>query len=66
MEVVKKMEQVGTGDGEPICPVKIVDCGETSETKIQAASQDDKGIRLLWLVIEYFFNGAACLSVGSP
>ncbi|XP_021635364.1 peptidyl-prolyl cis-trans isomerase CYP63 isoform X2 [Hevea brasiliensis] len=37
MDVVKKIEQVGTGDGKPIHPVKIVDCGETSENKIQDA-----------------------------
>ncbi|OAY61617.1 peptidyl-prolyl cis-trans isomerase CYP63 isoform X1 [Manihot esculenta] len=37
MDVVKKIEQVGTGDGKPIHPVKIVDCGETSENKIQGA-----------------------------
>lgn len=42
---MKKMERVGTGDGKPIRPVKIVDCGMTSVTKIQAASQEDKGIR---------------------
>ncbi|KAK4766108.1 hypothetical protein SAY87_007750 [Trapa incisa] len=43
MEVVKKMELVGTNDGKPIRPVKIVDCGETSKTTIQAAMQEDKG-----------------------
>ncbi|OWM75209.1 hypothetical protein CDL15_Pgr023730 [Punica granatum] len=43
MEVVKKMEQVGTGDGKPMRPVKIVDCGETSETKIQAPAREEKG-----------------------
>lgn len=33
MEIVKKVEQVGTDDGKPLGLVKIVDCGETSEDK---------------------------------
>lgn len=35
LEIVKKIEQVGTGDGKPAQPVKIIDCGEFSESKIQ-------------------------------
>lgn len=43
MDVVKKIEQVGTGDGKPVRSVKIVDCGETSENKVQDASSKDTG-----------------------
>ena len=43
LEVVKKIEQVGTADGKPIHPVKIVECGEASENKIQAAVGKDAG-----------------------
>ncbi|KAJ8749446.1 hypothetical protein K2173_025641 [Erythroxylum novogranatense] len=43
MDVVKKIEQVGSGDGKPVQPVKIVDCGETSESKIQNPVGSDKG-----------------------
>ncbi|GMI98746.1 hypothetical protein HRI_003543900 [Hibiscus trionum] len=37
MDVLKKIEQVGTGDGKPTQPVKISDCGEYSESKLQDA-----------------------------
>ncbi|XP_037492326.1 peptidyl-prolyl cis-trans isomerase CYP63 isoform X2 [Jatropha curcas] len=43
LDVVKKIEQVGTGDGKPIRPVKIVDCGETFENKIQDVVGKDAG-----------------------
>ncbi|KAJ4828600.1 hypothetical protein Tsubulata_004956 [Turnera subulata] len=43
MDVVKKLEQVGTGDGKPAQTVKVVDCGETSESKIQDAVGKDAG-----------------------
>ncbi|WCJ21607.1 Cyclophilin-like peptidyl-prolyl cis-trans isomerase family protein [Euphorbia peplus] len=43
MDVVQKIEQVGTADGKPILPVKIVDCGETSENKLQDAVGKDAG-----------------------
>nr|KJB25950.1 hypothetical protein B456_004G217800 [Gossypium raimondii] len=37
IEVLKKIELLGTGDGKPAQPIKISDCGETSESKIQDA-----------------------------
>ncbi|XP_021281019.1 peptidyl-prolyl cis-trans isomerase CYP63 isoform X2 [Herrania umbratica] len=43
MDVLKKIEQVGTGDGKPAKPVKISDSGETSESKIQDAVGKAKG-----------------------
>lgn len=46
METVKKMEEVGT-DGKPAQPVKIVNCGETSEAKVQDAIVKDSGNSLL-------------------
>ncbi|XVF71889.1 hypothetical protein PTKIN_Ptkin12aG0076600 [Pterospermum kingtungense] len=42
-DVLKKIELVGTGKGEPTQPVKILDCGETSESKIQDAVGKAKG-----------------------
>ncbi|KAF8006430.1 hypothetical protein BT93_K0661 [Corymbia citriodora subsp. variegata] len=42
MEVVKKIEQLGSADGKPLQPVKIVDCGETSERRIQDAAVEEK------------------------
>lgn len=42
MEVVKKIEQVGSADGKPLQPVKIVDCGETSERRIEDAAVVEK------------------------
>ncbi|TYH59613.1 hypothetical protein ES332_D08G234700v1 [Gossypium tomentosum] len=43
IEVLKKIELVGTGDGKPAQPIKISDCGETSESKIQDALGKAKG-----------------------
>lgn len=43
MDTLKKIEQVGTGDGKPAQLVKIVDCGETSENKIIGAVGTVKG-----------------------
>lgn len=40
--MVKKLEQVGSADGKPLQPVKIVDCGETSERRIQDAAVEEK------------------------
>ncbi|XP_022959871.1 peptidyl-prolyl cis-trans isomerase CYP63 [Cucurbita moschata] len=42
MDVVKKIEQIGTGDGKPGQPVKIVDCGEPAEIKGQAVVRKEK------------------------
>ncbi|KAK6164778.1 hypothetical protein DH2020_001642 [Rehmannia glutinosa] len=42
MDVVKKMEQLGTADGKPSGLVKIVDCGEMSKTKTQNPVEAEK------------------------
>ncbi|KAH9729629.1 peptidyl-prolyl cis-trans isomerase CYP63 [Citrus sinensis] len=42
LNIVKKIEQVGTGDGKPAQPVKIIDCGEFSESKIQDGKEKVK------------------------
>lgn len=44
MEILKKIEQVGTSDGKPTQPVKIIDCGEISKAKIQHTVEKEKGI----------------------
>ncbi|KAH9729634.1 peptidyl-prolyl cis-trans isomerase CYP63 [Citrus sinensis] len=41
LNIVKKIEQVGTGDGKPAQPVKIIDCGEFSESKIQDGKEKE-------------------------
>lgn len=43
MEVVKKMEQLGTSEGRPTKQVKIVDCGEVSSGKKETAVRPEKG-----------------------
>ncbi|KAL0772106.1 hypothetical protein Bca101_037257 [Brassica carinata] len=43
MEVVKKMELVGTSDGKPTSNVKIIDCGQVSQLKAEDAAEKDKG-----------------------
>ncbi|XP_039001067.1 peptidyl-prolyl cis-trans isomerase CYP63-like isoform X2 [Hibiscus syriacus] len=43
MDVLKKMEQVGTGDGKLSQPVKISDCGEYSESILQDAIGKTEG-----------------------
>ncbi|XP_047982434.1 peptidyl-prolyl cis-trans isomerase CYP63-like isoform X2 [Salvia hispanica] len=42
MDVVKKMEQLGTADGRPDGIVKIIDCGEMSDAKTQNLIVADK------------------------
>ncbi|PON54422.1 Cyclophilin-type peptidyl-prolyl cis-trans isomerase [Parasponia andersonii] len=43
MNVVERIERVGSADGRPCGPVKIVDCGETSASKINDAVEKEKG-----------------------
>lgn len=43
MDILKKLEQVGTDGGKPACPVKIVDCGESSENNTYSAVRTEKG-----------------------
>lgn len=43
MNVVGRIEQVGSADGKPSGPVKIVDCGEISARKINNAVEKEKG-----------------------
>nr|QMV80833.1 peptidylprolyl cis-trans isomerase 26 [Clitoria ternatea] len=45
MDILKKIEQVGTSDGKPTQPVKIVDCGEFSEAKSRYTVEKEKGKR---------------------
>ena len=57
---MKKIEQLGTGDGKPARLVKIVDCGETSENKIHGAVGTEKGNARLVIVSDASgtsFNG---------
>lgn len=51
MHVVKKIEQIGTADGKPGHPVKIVDCGEPSEIKDEAVVEKEKGSELIKVII---------------
>ncbi|EFH52979.1 hypothetical protein ARALYDRAFT_324764 [Arabidopsis lyrata subsp. lyrata] len=43
MAVIKNMELVGTSDGKPTSPVKIIDCGETSQIRSHDAAEREKG-----------------------
>ncbi|KAG5250548.1 peptidyl-prolyl cis-trans isomerase CYP [Salix suchowensis] len=43
MDMVKKIEQAGSAGGQPARPVKILDCGETSESKIEDPVGKDSG-----------------------
>lgn len=43
IEILKKIELAGTAEGKPARPVKIVDCGKTSESKIPDAVGKEKG-----------------------
>ncbi|XP_058086617.1 peptidyl-prolyl cis-trans isomerase CYP63 isoform X2 [Magnolia sinica] len=42
IDILKKIEQVGTDLEKPTCPVKIVDCGEAFESKTRAAGKTEK------------------------
>lgn len=43
MDVVEKIERVGSADGKPFQTVKIVDCGEVSESKVHGATEKERG-----------------------
>ncbi|XP_054813540.1 peptidyl-prolyl cis-trans isomerase CYP63-like isoform X3 [Prosopis cineraria] len=43
LDLLKKIELVGTSDGKPVRPVKIIDCGEATEAKIQPKIGKEKG-----------------------
>lgn len=47
MDTVKRIEQVGSEGGTPMCPVKIVDCGEASGSKVLEAGETAKDIKKL-------------------
>ncbi|KAL6988071.1 peptidylprolyl isomerase [Sarracenia purpurea var. burkii] len=44
IDVAGKIEQLGTADGKPSSLVKIVDCGEISESKLHNENEAEKGI----------------------
>lgn len=48
MEVIRKVEQVGTADGKRSGVVKIIDCGETSQSKIRDVVGTEKGNTEIW------------------
>ncbi|XP_061369089.1 peptidyl-prolyl cis-trans isomerase CYP63-like isoform X2 [Gastrolobium bilobum] len=50
MDTLKKIEQAGTSDGKPTQPVKIIDCGEMSETKIQLTVEKEKGAQMVQVI----------------
>lgn len=43
LDLLKKIELAGSPDGKPVRPVRIVDCGETSEAKNQPKITKEKG-----------------------
>ena len=43
LDILKKIEQVVTTEGKPGWPVKIIDCGKTSESETQGAAGKEKG-----------------------
>lgn len=59
MDVVKKMEELGTADGRSSGLVKIVDCGEMPNAKMQDSVVADKGtelVKLKRLFSTFMFN----------
>ncbi|CAI0434142.1 unnamed protein product, partial [Linum tenue] len=44
LDILKKIELVGTAKGDPLQPVRVVDCGETSDAKLHTVGKDS-GIR---------------------
>lgn len=52
LDLLKKIEQLATTGGKPAGPVKIVDCGKTSESNTQDAVGKEKGnarVVMVWL-----------------
>lgn len=57
INVVQKIEMVGTANGKPSGTVKIVDCGDDAERKILKSVEKDKGIKgVLFWFSSYFFK----------
>lgn len=59
MDIVRKMEQLGTADGKPNGPVKVVDCGETSKIKTDNSVPAERGAvlgrwKMLYSAFTYF------------
>ncbi|GKC29732.1 peptidyl-prolyl cis-trans isomerase CYP63 isoform X1 [Tanacetum coccineum] len=48
IEIIKKIEQLGTSDGKPSGLVRITDCGEISEDKKKNTLESKKGRRLMY------------------
>ncbi|CAI0434141.1 unnamed protein product, partial [Linum tenue] len=40
LDILKKIELVGTAKGDPLQPVRVVDCGETSDAKLHTVGKD--------------------------
>lgn len=53
LDILKKIELVGTADGKPARLVKIIDSGEVSESKIQDGKERGNSHKS-WLVIHGF------------
>ncbi|GJN10102.1 hypothetical protein PR202_ga28166 [Eleusine coracana subsp. coracana] len=45
VDLLKKLEAVGSESGVPSCQVKIVDCGEVSSINTQDKLQGEKGMK---------------------
>ncbi|PKA65901.1 Peptidyl-prolyl cis-trans isomerase [Apostasia shenzhenica] len=52
MGFLNKIEQAGSDSGKPICPVKVVDCGEISENKVARISKE-KGKKITNIKKDY-------------
>lgn len=52
IDIVKKIEQAGTADGKPSQVVKIIDCGETSESKSEYSVDAEKGNGVVLRLLE--------------
>jgi len=63
MDALKKIELAGTSDGKPTQTVKIVDCGEVSETKAQHTVEKEKGTSdRKWILKNLYYKLVASIS----
>lgn len=65
MEIIRKVEQVGSTNGNPDGFVKIVDCGETSDSKVRDVVGAQKGNIEIPIQTHRAMSYFSCLTVSS-
>lgn len=60
LDILKKIEQVGTADGKPAQLVKIIDSGESFESEIQDGKEKGNST---WIVGSNYIISSFCILI---